>query len=276
MNRIRLFVIDPQNDFMDIADAALPVPGANADMVRLAGFVQTMTSSIDDLVVTLDSHSSVGVERTTFWMHADGAAVSPFTQIKAVDVEDSTYLPRNKSLKPQVIEYLRSLEAGGERTLIVWPVHCVLGTWGHNLQGQLAQSIADWEYATGRTCEKVLKGLNTMTEQYSAFRAEVPSADDPRTQNNSVLMARLQQGSNWLVVGGEALSHCVAASGKDMFSQMSQDRLVKTIFLSDCMSPVTGFEAAGKRFLNEAKERGALVMSSQEAISRFAMGIMQT
>jgi len=205
MNRIRLFVIDPQNDFMDIADAALPVPGANADMVRLAGFIQTMTSSIDDLVVTLDSHSSVGVERTTFWMHGDGAAVSPFTKIKAVDVEDSTYLPRNKSLKPQVIEYLRSLEAGGERTLIVWPVHCVLGTWGHNLQGLLAQSIADWEYATGRTCEKVLKGLNTMTEQYSAFRAEVPSADDPRTQNNSVLMARLQQGSNWLVVGGEAL-----------------------------------------------------------------------
>ena len=267
MNRIRLFVIDPQNDFMDIAGAALPVPGANADMVRLAEFVKTMALSIDDLIVTLDSHASVGIERTTFWMHADGAAVSPFMQIVAKDVEVGRYLPRKASLRTRVIEYLRSLEAGGERTLIVWPVHCVLGTWGHNLQGQLAQSIADWEYVTGRACEKVLKGLNPMTEQYSAFRAEVPSPDDPRTQNNLALMARLQQGSDWLVVGGEALSHCVAASGEDMFSQMSPDRIAKTIFLSDCMSPVTGFEAAGKDFLDKAQGHGALVMPSQDAIS---------
>ena len=86
MSRIRLFVIDPQNDFMDMEGAALPVPGANADMNRLAAFVQFMASSIDELIVTLDSHASVGVERTTFWMLADGSAVPPFTQIRAADV----------------------------------------------------------------------------------------------------------------------------------------------------------------------------------------------
>ena len=61
MSRIRLFVIDPQNDFMDMEGAALPVPGANADMSRLTAFVQSMASSIDELIVTLDSHASVGV-----------------------------------------------------------------------------------------------------------------------------------------------------------------------------------------------------------------------
>lgn len=275
MNRIRLFVIDPQNDFMDIEGAALPVSGANADMDRLAGFVSSAASSIDDLIVTMDSHASVGIERTTFWVRADGGAVSPFTPIRAVDVESNTYLPRNASARSQVIAYLQALESSGERTLIVWPVHCVLGTWGHNIHGELVRSIAEWEYATGHACEKVLKGLNPMTEQYSAFRAEVPRPDDPRTHNNIGLMARLENGPEWLVVAGEASSHCVAASGEDMLSQLSRERIAKTIFLSDCMSPVTGFEAAAQRFLDEASACGALVLPVQEAMARLAVGIMQ-
>lgn len=273
MTRIRLFVIDPQNDFMDIDGATLPVAGANDDMDRLAGFVRASASQIEDLVVTLDSHASVGIERTTFWMLADGGAVSPFSQITASDVESNTYLPRNGALRVPVIAYLRALESGGKRTLIVWPVHCVLGTWGHNIHSELARSIAFWEYATGGTCEKVIKGLNPMTEQYSAFRAEVPRPDDSRTHNNAGLMARLENGDEWLVVAGEASSHCVAASGEDMLSQLSHEKIAKTIFLSDCMSPVTGFEATARRFFDEARAHGASILTSQEAC--LAMGIMQ-
>jgi nicotinamidase/pyrazinamidase len=272
MNRIRLFVIDPQNDFMDIDGATLPVSGANDDMGRLAGFLQAAAAQIEDLIVTMDSHASVGIERTTFWMLADGGAVAPFTQIRASDVESNAYLPRNETLRVPAIAYLRALESGGERTLIVWPVHCVLGTWGHNIHIELARSIASWEYATGRTCEKVLKGLNPMTEQYSAFRAEVPRPDDSRTHNNTSLMARLENETEWLVVAGEASSHCVAASGEDMLSQLSRERIAKTIFLSDCMSPVTGFEASARRFFEEARAHGALILTLQEA--RLAMGIM--
>ena len=77
MKRIRLLVIDPQNDFMDVDGAALPVPGASADMARLAGFVDTMAAQIDDIVVTLDSHASVGIERTSFWLDGQGAPVAP-------------------------------------------------------------------------------------------------------------------------------------------------------------------------------------------------------
>lgn len=113
-----------------------------------------------------------------------------------------------------------------------------------------------------------------MTEQYSAFRAEVPWPDDPRTHNNASLMARLENGPEWLVVAGEASSHCVAASGEDMLLQLSRERIAKTIFLSDCMSPVTGFEASARRFLDNAGARGALILTSREAC--LAMGIMQT
>ena len=267
MNRIRLLVIDPQNDFMDIAGAALPVPGASADMARLAGFVDAMRERIDDLVVTLDSHASVGIERVTFWTTPDGGQVEAFTQITSAEVQSGKYLPRLTARRDEAIHYLSALEAASARTLIVWPVHCVLGTWGHNIEALLANSIAAWEYASGRVCDKVLKGLNPMTEQYSAFRAEVPRADDTRTSLNTALMARLGAGKEWLLVAGEALSHCVAASGEDMLARLDAARLRKTIFLTDCMSPVSGFEEAGRSFQRQLRKREVRTMGSEEAIA---------
>ncbi|MBC7705376.1 MAG: isochorismatase family protein [Rhodoferax sp.] len=265
MNRIRLFVIDPQNDFMDIPGASLPVPGASADMQRLAQFMDTLRARIDDLVVTLDSHASVGIERTPFWVTPEGAEVAPFTQILAQDVRAQRYLPRHRARLADVLVYLDALEAAGSRRLIAWPVHCVVGDWGHNLYPEVAASIARWELASDRSCDKVLKGRNPMTEQYSAFRAEVPRADDPSTQNNRQLMARLGAGDAVLVVAGEALSHCVAASGEDMLAQLDDTRLRNTILLTDCMSSIPGFEAAGKTFLQQARARGVRTMGAAEA-----------
>jgi nicotinamidase-related amidase len=270
MNALRLLVIDPQNDFLDIEGAALPVPGANADMARLAGFVDTLGARIDDIVVTLDSHASVGIERTTFWITASGDAVAAFTAITAADVRSGAHRPRDPALLDASLSYLDALESRSGRTLVVWPVHCVLGTWGHNIHDGLAHSLARWESARLRPCDKVLKGLNPMTEQYSAFRAEVPRADDVRTQTNTALLDRLAAGDGPLLVAGEALSHCVAASGEDMLAHMGEARLRKTIFLTDCMSPVTGFEAQGLQFLAHLQSRGVQTLSTSQVLEALA------
>ncbi len=78
--RDSLLIIDPQNDFCDQPGAALPVPGAMADMVRLAGFIAARSTGLHDILATLDSHAHVGIERPTFWQSADGSPVEPFTQ----------------------------------------------------------------------------------------------------------------------------------------------------------------------------------------------------
>ena len=44
------------------------------DMARLAGFIDAVGARISDIVVTLDSHPGVAVERTSFWLAADGGA----------------------------------------------------------------------------------------------------------------------------------------------------------------------------------------------------------
>ncbi len=256
MSSYDLLIIDPQNDFLDVPGATLPVPGANADMQRLADWLLSHLAQVQSITVTLDSHSSVGVERTTFWQDAQGLPVAPFTLITAADVAAGKFAPRHAEKRDEVLRYLRALEVGGKRQLIVWPVHCVTGTWGHNIHSALAQAIAAWEERAGQVCHKVLKGQHPLTEQYSVFRAEVPRFDDARTHLDQALMRKLAEQTATLLVAGEALSHCVAASVDDMLVHLPPERLQRSVLLIDCMSPVTGFEAMGQDFLQRASGKG--------------------
>jgi nicotinamidase-related amidase len=264
MKHYALLVIDPQNDFLDIAGATLPVPGANADMQRLADWLLAHLAQVQAITVTLDSHASVGVERTSFWQGAQGQPVAPFTRVTAADVLAGRYAPRHAQFRDEVLRYLQALEVGAQRQLIVWPVHCVLGTWGHNIHSGLAEAIGAWEAQSGQVCNKVLKGQHPLTEQYSALRAEVPRADDARTQLNQGLLQQLAASAGTLLVAGEALSHCVAASVDDLLANLPPQRLQQMVLLTDCMSPVSGFEAAGQSFLQRARDQGVQTGTLQD------------
>ncbi len=271
---VHLFIIDGQNDFCDLPDSLLPadgsrpqlpVAGAHEDMLRLAAFMGRARARIGAITATFDSHASVGIERPAFWMAGDGSAVAPFTQITAADVRAGRFLPRRPSLLEQVLRYLDALEAGGKYRLMVWTTHCVLGTWGHALHGAVAAEVAAWEALHLQPIARVLKGLNPMTEQYSAVRAEVPLASDESTHTNLGLIERVVDHTDLLVVVGEASSHCVPATLRDVLERTTRaDFARRVVVLSDCMSPVTGFEAAETAFFEETRARGARVMRSEE------------
>jgi nicotinamidase-related amidase len=267
----KLLVIDPQNDFCDVPGAALPVPGASADLVRLAEFLRAAQSVVTDVIVTLDSHPSVAIERTTFWHGRDGQPISPFTPITEAEVRAGTYRPRQASLQGEVIAYLHALEAAGHYRLMVWPVHAVIGTWGHNIQPQLAAAIARWEEVTQRGALKILKAMNPLTEQYSAVRAEVPRSDDPLTQSDHLLIERAIPREELLIVGGEAASHCVAATMTDLLAEMTPEQRKRVILLKDCTSPVGGFEAAASSFFAQAAAQGARVMDRASALAELGL-----
>ena len=264
----QVLIIDPQNDFCDIPGAALPVAGADADMARLASFIQKNTAKIDGITVTLDSHPSVAVERTTFWMGANEAAVTPFTFITASDVTSGTYLPRDRSLTAPVLAMLNQLAAKGRPGLVVWPVHCVTGTWGHNIQAAVASQLQAWEFSRQRAVRKVLKGEYPLTEHFGVFEADAPIEGVESTQFNTRLAATLTAGVDLLLLAGEASSHCVASS----FDQLARYRAglqgaaaPRVVLLSDCMSPVTGFESAAADFFARARGVGADIMTVAEA-----------
>ncbi|XHS76468.1 cysteine hydrolase [Burkholderiaceae bacterium UC74_6] len=248
-----LLVIDPQNDFCDIPGAALPVAGADADMRRLAARVRD--EAFDAITVTLDSHQLLDIAHPGFWQHGDGGDVSPFTPITATQIEAGEFRPRLANALPRAIAYARALEAQGRYTLMVWPAHCLIGTWGHNVHVELTAALQDWQLRHQRNVNYVLKGMNPWTEHYSALQAEVPSSEDEGTQLNRALINLLEQADE-IVIAGEASSHCVKATVEHLAAQVAPHKLR---LLSRCMSPVDGFETQAMAFLEDMKARGAQI-----------------
>lgn len=259
----KLLLIDPQNDFCDQEAAALPVPGACADLTRLSEWMGRMESVLDDIIVTFDSHPSVAIERTSFWQDAEGRAVAPYTFVRLDDVVGGNIVPRQPKYRDAVIDFLRRLSERGSDGLIVWPVHCVLGTWGHNLYAPIAEAIASWERTHQRVVHRVLKGEAMLNEHFGVFEAEVPTPDIPATMYHVALAERLLDNTTQLIVAGEAASHCVAKSVEQLL-RYARDPLPEIVLLTDCMSPVSGFEAQTRQFFDRLIARGIHCRSSHD------------
>lgn len=263
-----LLLIDPQNDFCDQPRAALPVPGAMADVARMAEFVRANGDSLRRIVVTLDSHPAIAIERPAFWMTGEGGAVGAYTEIVARDVREGRLVPRNRALMDEVIAYLEALESGGKYKLMVWPAHCIDGSWGNAVPDVLAIALRDWGDGCESDLQFVRKGMSPMREQYSAVRAAVPDPRDPRTQTNQRLLESLQVAEGeTLYVAGEALSHCVRDTMLDIFETLSSEEVSRIVLLTDCMSPVRGYEAEGAKFLAYARSLGARTQASTLALA---------
>jgi len=263
---VQLLVIDPQNDFCDIPGAALPVPGADADLQRLARFVEAHAAALSGLTVTLDSHATVAVERTTFWLDGGGAAVAPFSFITAEQVRAGAFRPRDAGLTDAVLTMLERLASRGRPGLVVWPVHCVTGTWGHNIHGGLATALAAWEFGHQRAVRKVLKGEYPLTEHFGVFEADAPDPALASTQFNTALAAALSEGVDLLLIAGQASSHCVAASFDQLTAYLDRrPSRPRMVLLRDCMSPVPGFEPLAEALFARARAAGAELMTAAEA-----------
>jgi len=276
---LHLLIIDPQNDFCDLPPAylpddpvtrsactpALPVPGAHQDMLRVANLIERGRAGLSAISVTLDTHHRYDIAHPTFWLAHDGGPVAPFTQIAAADVRARRYLPRSAAALPRALAYLDALEAAGRYQLMIWPVHCEIGSWGHNVHADVRAAYNRWEEAALGVVGKISKGSNPWTEHYSAVMAEVPDADDPDTQRNAAFIATLAQADQVFIVG-EAGSHCVKATTEHIADSFGPQAISKLVLLSDCMSPVAGFEPQYQAFLRDMQARGAQLAQSGDVL----------
>lgn len=276
---LHLLVIDPQNDFCDLpadylpidplsgaaVNAALPVTGAHADMLRVAGLINRGCDGLAGISITLDSHHRLDVAHPTFWMDAVRQTVNPFTQITAAEVRAGKYQPRNPAALPRTLAYLDTLEAAGRYTLMVWPVHCEIGTWGHNVHADVRAAYHRWEDRSLGSVNKVSKGSNPWTEHYSAIQAEVPDDQDAGTQINRDFIDLLAQADR-LYITGEAGSHCVKATTEHIAANFDQAALSKLVLVTDCMSPVGGFDAQYQDFVRAMTARGVQVAGAADVL----------
>ncbi len=274
---IHLLIVDPQNDFCDLPDSyrptdpltgsavepALPIAGAHADMQRLARFIDATAHALSSITVTLDSHHRLDIAHPTFWRTGSGDPVPPFTPITAAQLRAGEFVPRHEDDVPRTLNYLDELEARGRYTLMAWPVHCEIGTWGHNVHADVRAAYGRWEEDRQFIVRKVPKGANPWTEHYSALMAEVPDADDPRSQLNRGLLDSLDR-ADLILVAGEAGSHCVKATVEHLAEHLPGGNLSRIVLLTDCMSPVAGFANAQAGFLHRMRDLGVQQRTSTD------------
>jgi nicotinamidase-related amidase len=69
-----------------------------------------------------------------------------------------------------------------------------------------------------------------------------------------------------IIVAGEALSHCVAATVRHLDEAMRGGGARKITLLTDCTSPVAGFEALGAAFVDELSANGMRTAATRELV----------
>ena len=266
VTRVHLLVIDPQNDFCD-PKGSLYVTGADKDMDRTAAMINRLGSKIDDIHITLDSHRNFDVAHPMYWKNSAGVHPNPFTLISVKDVESGVWTPSVPSLYKRSLEYVKELEKKGKYVLCIWPPHCLIGSFGHNVYPTVFSAVSEWEKKNVGMINYVTKGSNPYTEHYSAIASEVVDPGDTTTQINAGLINTLENDCDLLLIAGEAQSHCVRSTVMDIIKNFSDPKIAqKMVILTDAMSAVTGFEKFANDFMDEAKVAGVQVSTTTDIL----------
>ena len=268
MKNVHLLVIDPQVDFCD-PTGALYVKGAEKDIGRLASFVKKGKEKITDIHVTLDSHHLIDIAHPLFWCDQNGQMPKPFTIITAQDVKDGKFRTKMPSHQKRATEYVDKLAVNSRYPLCIWPAHCLIGSAGYAVMEPLFSALMEWEGQQFHPVDFVTKGSNPWTEHYSAVQADVPDPKDPSTQINSRLIDTLMDADT-VLVAGEAGSHCLANTVRDIANNFkNEDYVKKIILLEDGTSPVTGFENFQDDFVKEMTARGMQITTTAAQITEW-------
>lgn len=262
--KVELLVIDPQNDFCD-PSGALFVTGADKDMDRLAVMIEKTAHVLSDIHITLDSHNLFDIAHPAFWKNSAGQNPNPFTIISKDDVKNGVWMTTMPSLQKKAYDYVSQLETNKRYPLCIWPPHCLIGSWGHNVYPAVFNALKKWE-ARPEIVDYVTKGSNYLTEHYSAIKADVPDPADPSTGVNMDLINILDK-VDFLLVAGEASSHCLANTVRDLVEEFGKDDYVKKIILlEDATSPVTGFESFADAFKQEMLTKGMQISNTVDIL----------
>ncbi len=195
-----------------------------------------------------------------FWINNKGESPKPFTQITLDDFRQKKWFPTRECFQNWCHKYLFELQNENRFVLTIWPPHCLIGTSGHSVEPTIAKVLLEWELHKNSGVIYTLKGANSLTEHYSAIKAEVERTDDPRTKLNEPLLDRLNS-HNKVICAGQALSHCVNFTCRDLMDNWKGDPAA-VVLLEDCSSSVAGFENEGKTFLNDMMKMGVTITKS--------------
>lgn len=227
--------IDEQLDFMP--DGALGVPNADKDVERFTKFIYDNMDEISKIAVSIDTHIPHQIFHPCWWIDKNGNHPAPYTEIKLSDLDKGNYRAVIKPIESR--DYVMHLEQDGKKTLVVWPYHCIQGTTGCSLDNQFGNMVYFHSVAKKSIPITIIKGQDPLSEMYGFLRPEY----DRRGYVNLEFL-NLLTNYDMIIIGGEAKSHCVLESIKQILEHFAnQPEITNKIYiLEDCMSSIPGFE----------------------------------
>ncbi len=206
-SQVALLLVDVQNDFLP--GGALAVKEGD----RILPVIQKLQGQFSRILATQDFHPK---DHESFASNHPGKNPG--------DVIDLHGLPQ-----------------------VLWPVHCVQGTWGAAFSEQLQTS--SWEAI-------FQKGKNKSIDSYSGF------FDNARRGDTGLSTYLHQAGIRTLVVCGLALDYCVKFTALD-----AQSLGFETYVITDATRAVNLRPQDGEKALEELKHAGVKLMESTQVLT---------
>ena len=259
--RVCLLAIDVQNTFclpeFELFVGGRSGTGAVDDTRRLCEFVYRNLDTITEIAPTMDTHAATQIFHPVFWIDEQGEHPAPMTMIHYEEIESGKWRVNPtvaKSLanvqsgtKPIDVNlfaqhYAKTLDTASKYPLTIWPYHSMLGGIGHALVPAFEEACFFHNIARQSQTRIEIKGDNPLTENYSVLSPEVlsDSENQPIAQKNNSFIQHLL-GFDAIIVAGQAKSHCVAWTVRDLLSEIQAvDPTLagKVYLLEDCASPV--------------------------------------
>ena len=295
--RVVLIGVDVQNTFC-IPGFELFVSGRTGrasidDNIRLCEFIYRNIGNITHVLMTLDTHHPYHIFHQPFFLDADGNHPDPYTRISNDDITNGRWMFNTQLsdelgidesyMKNYLDHYTRILEEDGKYDLTIWPYHAMMGGIGHSIVSAVEEAVFFYSIARHSSVEFIEKGLNPLTEHYSAIKPEIINGPDnePIDQLNDYFL-KLFNKYDIVIVAGQAKSHCVAYTVRDIIQQLliTNHELVRKIYvLEDCTSPVVipdviDYTEFSDVLFNEFTQAGVHLVKSTEPMEQWP-GILE-
>ncbi|MDJ0677231.1 MAG: isochorismatase [Calothrix sp. MO_167.B42] len=293
--RVCLMAIDVQNTFC-IPNFELFVGGSSGmaaveDNVRLCEFIYRNLGVITEVVLTMDTHTSIQIFHPIFWINDGGEHPAPMTMISLSDVQQGIWKVNPgvayslaggnyTQLQSFALHYVQHLSNEDKYPLTIWPYHSMLGGIGHALVSAVEEACFFHAIARHSQTHFEIKGDNPLTENYSVLRPEVltDASGGAIAQKNSSLIEKLLQ-FDVVIIAGQAKSHCVAWTIDDLLTEIqAQDPTLaqKVYLLEDCTSAVVvpgvvDFTDQANAAFQRFADAGMHLVKSTEAIESWVI-----
>lgn len=252
--------IDPNWDFCH-QSGSLFVGGAGGvdgvyDTWRYGRFACGNVHRIAAMYISEDDHERESIEHAYRLIDHDGNPPPAFTMVSSEDLKSGVWRVRpeyGEEMQAYYIEYVSAMEKNRGHGLQIWPYHCIEQTVGAMVMPYV-KSVAEWWGAIrGRQAEHYRKDGHRDVEFHSIFR---PDVRDNRFISScmamvekgqrllSTLVLALFEGK-YVVIGGEAASHCVGWSVDDLIGYILTNYpneasvlLSRIVIFTDCTSAI--------------------------------------